>query len=338
MSIENRKQSWLDLYEGKRRTVVMIELDDYGVRPSPSPDTMDTFFNWDIRRYRVMADSMEWLDDDRVPHVTAGMGTDIFAGAFGCPVYYPGNSNPYARPCIFSLKDLAKLNQPVLENSSLMKDIEFGLKLRAAAPEAMIQLPDIQSPLDIAALIWEKVDFFSTMIDDPQAVLDLLEMVYKLETEFIDLWFKTFGREFIAHYPAYYMPYGITLSEDEIGCISCAQFDQFVTPFLERLSERYGGKIGVHCRADAKHQWGMIKKIPGLVLFNLHHRHDTNRIAGEASVFFRDGPPLWHGGPGQNECHDLRARGVLLGAADSKEKAIEEVKRLREYSAKFIAP
>jgi len=335
MDINERKQRWLDLYEGKRRTVVVIEQNDYGTRPFPSPKTMDAFFDWDIHRYRVMTDSMEWLDDDRVPFVTAGMGTAIFAGAFGCPVYYPDDNNPYARPCVFCIKDFAKLKQPRLEDSSLMKIVEFGQKLRKAAPEALIQLPDIQSPLDIAALIWEKVDFFTTMIDEPQAVKDLMEMVYELVTKFIDLWFNTFGREFIAHYPAYYMPFGITLSEDEIGCINNGQFSEFVMPFLCRLSEHYGGKIGLHCCADAKHQWGLIKKIPGLTLFNVTQHHDTNRITREASEFFRDGPPLWASGPDQNECHNFSARAVLLGTAGTKQKALEEIKWLREYSAKF---
>jgi len=298
---------------------------------------MDAFFEWDINRYRVMTESLEWLDDDRVPYVTAGMGTDIFAGAFGCPVYYPGDNNPYARPCVFNARDMAKLKQPKLEDSSLMEIIEFGQKLRAAAPGALIQLPDIQSPLDIAALIWEKVDFFMTMIDEPQAIKDLLEMVYILETQFIDLWFKTFGKEFIAHYPAYYMPWGITLSEDEIGCISTEQFQEFVWPVLCRLSSRYGGKIGIHSCANAKHQWGLLKAIPGLILFNMSQLHDNNKITREASEYFRDGPPIWAASPAQNECHDFRSRAVLLGDADSKEKALEVLRRLREYSSRFKA-
>ena len=335
MIIDDRKQRWLDFYEGKRRTVVIIDQSDYGVRPVPSIKNSEAYLNWNIKRYQIMMDSLDWLDDERVPYVTAGMGTDIFAGAFGCPVHYPENNNPYARPCVFGAGDLAKLKQPRLEDSSLMKDIEFALKLRSAAPDALIQLPDIQSPLDIAALIWEKADFFTAMIDEPQAVKDLIEMVYELETGFLDLWFKTFGSEFISHYPAYYMPFGITLSEDEIGSINNAQFEEFAFPILCRLSAHYGGKIGIHCCADAKHQWGLLKKIPGFVLFNMHQLHDNNRITAEASDFFRDGPAIWPAGPGQNECHNFRARAVLLGSADSKEEALSELKRLRDYSSGF---
>ena len=335
MGIIERKQRWLDLYEGKRRTAIIVELKEYGVKPYLTRENTNAFFGWNINRYRAMTESMEWLDDENIPHVTLNTGTHIFAEVFGCPVLYPGNTNPYARPCIFNAREMAKLKQPVLENSSLMDIIEFARKLQKAAPDAMIQLPDIQSPLDIAAIIWEKADFFTNMIDEPQAVKDLMEMVYKLLTGFLDLWFKTFGNEFIAHHPAYYMPFGITLSEDEIGSISTEQFREFAWPGLCRLSEKYGGRIGIHCCADAKHQWGLLKNIPGFTLFNLSPYHNIEATAKEASVFFRDGPPIWMRGPAMNGYHDFHSRAVLLAYADSKEKALQELKRLREYSQKF---
>ena len=332
MGIEERKQRWLDFYDGKLRTIVLIDLADFGQRPFPvSADDTEAHFNWSLHFYEAQMEHLAWLDDDRVPCISALMGTDIFAGAFGCPVYYPGDSMPYARPFIFNSKDFAKLKKPRLENSSLMKIFEYGRKLRAAAPEALIQLPDIQSPLDIAALIWEKGDFFMTMYDEPEAVKDLIDMVYSLLTEFLDLWFKTFGKSFISHWPFYYMPYGITVSEDEIGSINTELFREFSFPGLRDLSAHYGNRIGIHCCANAKHQWELLKTIPGLVLLNLGQPDDIIR---EASKYFRDGPPLW-AGSNQNKCYDLKSRAVLTGYAESKEKALEELARLREYASAF---
>ena len=334
MGIEERKRKWLELYDGKQRAVVLIDLAEFGGRPFPtSADDTQAHFNWSLHFYEAQMDALDWLDDDRVPCVSALVGTDIFAGAFGCPVYYPGDSMPYARPRIASSKELAKLKKPRLEDSSLMKVLEYGRKLHAAAPDALIQLPDIQSPLDIAALIWDKSDFFMAMYDEPRAVKDLIAMVYSLLTEFFDRWFAAFGKSFISHWPYYYMPHGITVSEDEIGSISTDLFREFSLPTLCDLSARYGNMIGVHCCANAKHQWGLLKTIPGLVLLNLGQPDDIIR---EASRFFRDGPPIW-AALNQNECHDLRSRAVLTGYADSKEKALEELKRLREYASTFSA-
>jgi hypothetical protein len=334
MSIADRKQRWLDFYEGKIRAMVLIEQAAFGVRPFPSPETMTSFFDWTVRRCQIQMDSMEWLDDDRIPYVSALMGTDIFAGAFGCPVCYPKDSNPYARPLIFNSRDLAKLRQPKVESSSLAEIFEFGHRLRAAVPEALIQLPDIQSPLDIAAMIWEKGDFFMALYDEPQAVKDLISMTHALLTDFLDLWFKTFGTDFIAHYPEYYMPQGITLSEDEIGSISTGQFREFSYPNLCDLAARYGGRIGIHCCANAKHQWQLLKNIPGLTLLNLGQ---PDPVIREASAFFQKGPPLW-AAPNQNECFDFRSQAVLQGFADTKEGAVAELKRLREYAARFHGP
>jgi uroporphyrinogen-III decarboxylase len=325
MNIEERKKKWCDFYAGRRRTLALIEM-DYGERIYPCPDNMGKFFDYIVHKYRVQTDCLEWLDDDRVPCISALMGTDNFAHAFGCPVVYPGNNNPFTKPVIFSAAEFAKIKKPKLENSSLMEIIEYGHKLQKAAPGALIQLPDIQSPLDIAALIWDKTDFFMALYDEPQAVKDLIAMCYELLKEFLDLWFKAFGKEFIAHYPDYYMPYGITLSEDEIGSISFEQFMEFSYPHLCKLSEHFGGRIGIHCCANAKHQWEAIKSIQGLVMLNLVQ---PDNIIKEASVYFRD-TACQIFGIDQNNCTDSKARVVLQAYANSKNDALEKLKKIRE--------
>ncbi|MDR0472981.1 MAG: hypothetical protein LBH43_04865 [Treponema sp.] len=330
ISIDDRKKSWLDFYSGKQRAVVLIEM-NYGGMSCPTPDNMDKAFNSHLHKYHVQMDCLEWLDDDRVPCISAGTGTEIYAEAFGSPVIYPDNNTPYARPAVFSAVEAAKLKKPELEKSSLMRIIEYGCKLQKAAPEALLQVPDIQSPLDIAALIWEKADFFMAMYDEPQAVKDLISMTASLLTEFFDLWFKTFGKEFIAHYPDYYMPYGITLSEDEIGSISTVQFEEFSMHELRKLSAHFGGRMGIHCCANARHQWGLLKEVPGLVMLNLVQ---PDKIIKEASAYFRDGPCqmfLQH----QNECTDFGARVVLQKYADSKESALSALSALRTMAEKY---
>jgi uroporphyrinogen-III decarboxylase len=206
-----------------------------------------------------------------------------------------------------------------------MEIIEYGHKLQKAAPGSLIQLPDVQSPLDIAALIWDKTNFFMALYDEPQAVKDLIAMCYELLKEFLELWFNTFGKEFIAHYPDYYMPYGITLSEDEIGSISAAQFMEFSYPTLCKLAENFGGRIGIHCCANAKHQWEALKSIPGLVMLNLVQ---PDNIVKEASVFFRDSACQMFG-HGQNNCVDPKARVVLQAYANSKDDALEKLETIK---------
>ena len=330
MDIQIKKKRWLDFYSGERRAMLLIEM-DYGERIYQSHDNADQFFEFIVHKYKVQADCLEWLDDDRVPCISANTGgTENFAHAFGCPVVYPGNNQPFSRPVVFSAADMAKLKEPKLENSSLMELIEYAHKLKTAAQGALLALPDVQSPLDIAALVWEKADFFTAFYDEPRAVKDLITMCSGLLTQFFDLWFRTFGKEFIAHYPDYYMPYGITLSEDEIGSISKEQFEEFSYPTLCKLSEHFGS-IGIHCCANSKHQWGVLRSIPGLVMLNINQ---PDEVTKQASVFFRDSVCQMFN-IDQNNCADFGARVVLQANACSKNEALDKLKGLKELASNF---
>ena len=99
------------------------------------------------------------------------------------------------------------------------------------------------------------------MVEEPEAVKELCCKTHELLTSFLDEWFRRYGKTFIAHHPDYYMPYGVTLSEDEAGSVSPEMFEEFFLPHLTALSERYG-QIGIHCCANAMHQWENFKKIP----------------------------------------------------------------------------
>ncbi len=95
------------------------------------------------------------------------------------------------------------------------------------------RMPDIQSPMDIAALIWVKSDFYIAMIEEPEAVRELAEKVRCLLTAFLDEWFRRYGTGYVAHFPTYWMEGGLTLSEDEVGAVNPAMFDTFFLPELE---------------------------------------------------------------------------------------------------------
>jgi hypothetical protein len=328
--IKKRKQKWNDFYNGTCRTLILIE-QDWG----PIPPSDSKRFDWVLNKYRIQTESMEWLDDDRIPYVTPiGGGTWIFAEAFGSPVVFMDNNTFFVRPVISTVEDFGKVKLPKVENSSLMRIFDSAQKLKTAAPEAVLGVPDVQSPLDIAAMVWDKEDFFAAMIDEPQAVKDLIYMANELLTEFFDLWFKTFGREFIAHCPDYYMPYGITVSEDEIGSISVEAFREFSYLTLCGLSKRYG-RIGIHCCANAQHQWGVLQAIPGLVVLNIVQPPEILR---QASTYFAGVLGKDKGAVSQmfwwdkNEYHDYRAQAIMCSTVHSKTEALEQLKKLQDLA------
>lgn len=129
-----------------------------------------------------------------------------------------------------------------------------------------------------------KSDFFAAMYEAPEAVKELSVMVKEFLFEFFDEWFRRYGKETIAHYPDYYMPYGITISEDEVGSVSPQMYREFFEEELHEFSQRYGA-IGVHCCADAIHQWENFKNIPNLKILNLNRNKEETLRSLE---FFRD--------------------------------------------------
>jgi hypothetical protein len=131
----------------------------------------------------------------------------------------------------------AAIKAPKLWDSPLAALFDMADRMREKAGQDVIfKLPDIQSPMDISALIWDKNEFYIAILEEPQAVMELSHKVFKLLTEFLDEWFKRYGKSFVSHYPNYYMQQGVTLSEDEIGVISPEIFRKILadlTPYCD---------------------------------------------------------------------------------------------------------
>lgn len=288
---------------------------------------------WACRRYERMVQRCQWLRDDLVPYLDVRTGTEIFAEAFGCQVQRPPDNMPFALPMVNDPRQVSGLKVPDLDVPPLRILFEMAdeLKKRAGA-EAVLRMVDIQSPMDIAALIWEKTSYYAAMIQAPEAVRELAGKTKTLLTNFLDEWFSRYGDEFVAHYPAYYMPGGVTLSEDEVGSVSPQMFEQFFLPELVELSEAYGG-LGMHCCADATHQWCNFKKIPHLRLLNLVQPPEVLRCAykffarhvAQMHSWCGDGPPwTW---PAQ---YPEGSRVVIQATAHSQDEALRLSEKLWE--------
>lgn len=289
--IEQRKQRWINFLDNPAAGHVFLinYAPDNETPPLPWRELKQERIEWAWRQYERHLARLAWLRDDSLPYLCVRTGTEIFAEAFGCPVHFPDDNMPFALPLVHSAAEAAKLKTPELSRSSLAYLFDMADELRhRAGPDALLQIVDMQSPMDIAALIWDKATFYPALIEAPEAVLELADKVKQLLTAFLDEWFTRYGRDFIAHYPTYYMPVGITLSEDEVGAVSRRVFDNLFLPELTVLSARYGG-IGIHCCAHAKHQWSGFKRIPGLRLLNLN-QPDT--VLRESYTVFADIPQM----------------------------------------------
>ncbi len=293
-SIQERKLGWLDFYDlaSRRRVAYLIRFSpDLLPRPLPTPERQAERIEWIWQNYLYHLQRMEWLEDDTLPCLDMLTGTEIFAEAFGCSVHYPADNNPVALPLVQDALQAEKLQVPTLDAPPLRRVFEMADQLaQRAGAGALFRLVDLQCPLDVAAILWDKTSFYPALIESPAAFTELLEKIIRLQFDFLDEWFRRYGRDFVAHYPDYYMPRGITLSVDEIGAVSGRMFLQYFLPYLNRFSERYGG-LGIHCCAHARHQWKYFKQIRGLRLLNINNH---GQMVREAYAYFADFTAQWH--------------------------------------------
>jgi len=335
--LQGRKQRWLDLYDrtAPRRAVLLIRYaPELPPRPWPNPEAKRERIEWIWQNYEYHLHRMAWLDDDSLPCLAMITGTELFAEAFGCRVYRPADDMPFALPLVHNAAEAGRLLLPSLDSPPLALAFEMADELaRRAGPGALFRLVDLQSPMDVAALIWEKENFYPALLDAPEAVLALAEKVKTLQFNFLDEWFRRYGSQFVAHYPEYYMPDGVTFSVDEIGAVSQRMFVRFFLPELAAFSERYGS-LGMHSCANNRHQWENFKKIPGLRLLNINQPEE---ILKEAFPFFADHVAQWHYGwnptPETLEAWAAQlpanARVVFDLSASSKDQALELLERFR---------
>jgi len=296
-TIEMRKERWKDLYQntGETKVLYIISCAEGGkveqvARPPLWPEYKQERIEWAWKDYLAGMEKVQWLEDDSIPFLSLISGTEIFAEAFGAKVYRPKDDMPFAIPFVTSPQDAEKVKIPRLEDTPLMDlfDIADELKRRGGS-EALLKLPDIQSPMDVVAVMWDKADLFPSMVEAPEAVKELSEKVRTLQMEFLDTWFARYGTEYISHHPDYYMDGGITMSVDEIGSVSSHMFEEFFAQELAAFSERYGG-IGIHCCANAKHQWKHLKEVPGLVMLQLSQ---PPSVLDESYGYFQNAAAMW---------------------------------------------
>lgn len=219
-----------------------------------------------LRDYELQLQYLEALDDHAVPSARIHTGTQIFAAAFGCPVHIYEDSPPAALPLVATAEEADALEVPSLEAEPLARCMEYGRMLRERlGPDAPIRVPDLQSPFDIAALIWKKEAFYLALLDDPAAVRRLVGKCQTLLEGFLRAFIAEFSDCNLCHCPTAWAPpeLGCWLSEDEAGAMSVAMFEDFCVPTLACLSESFGG-IFIHCCATADHQYSSFRKIPNL--------------------------------------------------------------------------
>jgi hypothetical protein len=210
------------------------------------------------------------LRGDLVPALCPTLGVIAIPSAFGAEVVWWENDFPAVRPLIGDDPDNVRdLRRPQVTDGELGRILDYTrFFLERTGGKMPIRIGDIQGPLDNAALIFGHTAFLEALITAPREVHRLLDMVTDLMIEFAAAQrglVHAAGAEFV---PSSFQPWmpdgqGVSIANDVAVMLSPALHDEFGVPYLNRLSDAFGG-VYIHSCGDWTHLFPSLEKVRGL--------------------------------------------------------------------------
>ncbi len=209
------------------------------------------------------------LHGDFVPSLCPTLGLVGIPSAFGCEVIWWENDLPAVRPALADADSIDSLPVPSVRDGELGRMLDYTRYfLEQTGGRFPIKMSDIQGPLDSAALIMGHNTFLTALYTEPDAVHRLLQKVTNLTIEFVHAQRAIaleYGADFV---PSMFQPWmpdglGISISNDECVMISAAMHDEFHVPYLNQLSDAFGG-IYLHSCGRWTHQFPSLERIHNL--------------------------------------------------------------------------
>jgi uroporphyrinogen-III decarboxylase len=210
------------------------------------------------------------LRGDLVPALCPTLGVIAIPSAFGAEVVWWENDFPAVRPVIGDRTEKrGELARPRTTDGELGRILDYTrFFLERTEGRMPIRLGDIQGPLDNAALIFGHTAFLEALITSPRPVHRLLDMITDLMIEFATAQreiVRAAGAEFV---PSAFQPWlpdgrGISVANDVAVMLSPELHDEFGVPYLNRLSDAFGG-VYIHSCGDWTHLFPSLEKVRGL--------------------------------------------------------------------------
>lgn len=210
------------------------------------------------------------LRGDLVPALCPTLGVIAIPSAFGAEVVWWENDFPAVRPLIGDkVEKVRDLVRPKVTAGELGRILDYTrVFLERTGGKIPIRLGDIQGPLDNAALIFGHTAFLEALITAPCEVHRLLDMITSLMIEFTAAqrdFVRAAGAEFV---PSSFQPWlpdgrGISVANDVAVMLSPELHDEFGVPYLNRLSDAFGG-VYIHSCGNWTHLFPSLERVRGL--------------------------------------------------------------------------
>jgi hypothetical protein len=223
---------------------------------------------------RASLNLLQWrealaIGDDWVPHLQPYQGVTPLASAFGCHVRYFDHTSPWVEPLIRAEdppEKVYELPRPAVTDGQLGAILEYiDYFVAETGGRYPIAITDSQGPLDMAYLVWESTAFMLAMYTNPREVHHLMRLVTDLIIAFVKEQRARSPQFFPCHCPPLWMPegLGISISEDCSAVLSPKLYEEFSLPYINELSEEFGGVV-IHSCGNFLHQFDNLAKVHNL--------------------------------------------------------------------------
>ncbi|MCX6150945.1 MAG: hypothetical protein NTX22_10500 [Ignavibacteriales bacterium] len=210
------------------------------------------------------------LKGDYIPSLCPSLGVIAFPSAFGCQVMWWEKDFPSVKAIINDdPMKVYEINKPSVTDGELGRILDYTKYfIEKTNGKIPIRLTDVQGPLDNAALIFGHSNLLMAMHTNPEEVHYLLKIVTEIMIDFIKTQREIVKKSGVEFVPSMFQPwlpdgFGISISNDESVMISSEMHDEFNVPYLNQLSEEFGG-IYIHSCGNWLHQFSSLDKIKNL--------------------------------------------------------------------------
>jgi hypothetical protein len=207
------------------------------------------------------------LQGDYVPALCPALGVIGIPSAFGCEVLWFERNFPAVKPAYTAVPEsLEHLGTPTTSDGELSRILHYTQYfIEQTGGGLPIRLADIQGPLDSAALIVGHNNFLSALATHPTEVHHLMRRVTDLTIAFVRKQREIVHNAGVEFVPSMFQPwipdgFGVSVSNDECVMISADMHNEFHVPYLNMLSEEFGG-IYIHSCGDWTHQIPSLKQV-----------------------------------------------------------------------------
>ena len=216
---------------------------------------------WRKRTYEMS--QRRWGHDQAIPVIqpmTGMIGGGAQSTAFGAVFDEQYN---HTSPCIQTPDEIESLNlEPTLEDGLLPKKLEqIRYLVEKTGGRAPIQQESAGGPMDIVSMVMNDVNMLVGLNTHPKqmhrfmdAATELFIKFFKAQQALVPEWAPVFAEEM-------WVPDGdsVHVGEDWLATMSPQMALEFEIPYINRISEAFGG-VTLHSCGGFHHQFDLLKK------------------------------------------------------------------------------